>query len=312
MLAKLPIEILDKIFNYLERKDQLKMAQVSKQFESVFVYNSRDKYKEIVCCRYSDDELQLILRLCGHTVTHVSVLLNVNEAICELISQYCIKLESTILNLEHFDACKSILRMSNLKKIVLQNMDMCDLDILNYINPECKGLSLGSFPNAQAENIGKLINLETLELTGLQSYKTDSLFEICSSFKKLRVLKIRDIYFTTPELGIRSNDIIISGLEELHITCCELNSNWLPKCPKLKTLKFAPNEYMSNLLEVSNIIKIYAGTLEHFQFKINRSRLERFSVNDFINVLGECKNIKCLHADAFLVWRLLHHHLDSF
>ncbi|XP_034121377.1 uncharacterized protein LOC117579564 [Drosophila guanche] len=311
MLAKLPIEIMDKIFDYLNLKDQLKMAKVSKHFKSVFVYNSRDKYKKIVCCKYSDDELQLIMRLCGHKVTHVMVLHNINEATCKLISQYCINIESAILNLKNVGACKSILGMNSLKTIALENMDECDLDVLNYINPECKGLSVGNFSYAQAENIVKLINLETLELSGLQCYKTDDLFKMCSSFKKLRVLTIRDIYFTTPELSIGRNDIVISELEELQITNCDINLNLLPKCPKLKTLKFAPNEFLRNV-EVRNIIKIYAGTLEHFKFKINRNRLKNFSLNDFINDLGECRNIKSLHADAFLVWRLLHHHLDSF
>ncbi|BFF97559.1 uncharacterized protein DMAD_05946 [Drosophila madeirensis] len=117
MLSQLPIEILDKIFNCLEEADKLNLARVSQHFEYVFAYNARKKYEKLVCSRYSDDDLRVILSCCGHTVVHLEIVYSAEQHICDLVLEYCIKLEYVYLDMENVHAFCSMIELIGLGRI---------------------------------------------------------------------------------------------------------------------------------------------------------------------------------------------------
>ncbi|XP_034121402.1 uncharacterized protein LOC117579584 [Drosophila guanche] len=113
MLTKLPITIIDQILGYLPEEDQLQVAQVNQQLGHAFAYHARQKYKTIFFFKMgerADDELRVILSLCGSTVEKiVTEHGNLSPQIKELIKKYCINLKSldTIWQF-YLDCCSTI------------------------------------------------------------------------------------------------------------------------------------------------------------------------------------------------------------
>ncbi|BFF97560.1 uncharacterized protein DMAD_05947 [Drosophila madeirensis] len=126
MLTKLPIEIIDQILGYLPEEDQLQVAQVNQQLGHAFAYHAREKYKTIfffkmsegkIQSRYTDDELRVILSLCGSTVEKiVTGHTNLSPQIKEHLNKYCINLKTSDTIFEFYLSCFSVLANGQMRQ----------------------------------------------------------------------------------------------------------------------------------------------------------------------------------------------------
>ncbi|XP_022208238.1 uncharacterized protein LOC111064774 isoform X2 [Drosophila obscura] len=294
MILKLPIEILDKVFGYLKNKDQLTLAQVNQQLGCAFAYHARGKYRRLNFGQFTtESDLKVILDLCGSTVVQIEVPNNfvksdnVMNVIFKLIAKHCVNLASACVFITsfNFNACKHLLAMKCLKtiKIVFNQSNYPETDIFQYINPDCKVLTVENISKRQAANIRKLINLE--ELTVRRSNPDlRNVFQIGSNLNKLRVLCLHDC---THDPAFQLHDIEYHQLEEL-----EFN--------------------IGVASHIFNVIASYGSTLEHLIINYYDFFRPKFTGTQLINVLRKCERLKCLGASTDLIADLFTESLQYF
>ncbi|XP_022208243.1 uncharacterized protein LOC111064777 [Drosophila obscura] len=311
MLAKLPMEIIDKVFGYLEETDQLKLAQVNQQLGFAFAYHARGTYERLHCSHTyttytAESNLKVILELCGSTVVDLEIGFNFDgyayamNVIFKLIAKHCVNLQSAKVDIKNvnFNACKYLLPMKGLKTIELNfYITSPESDLLQYINPDCKVLTVNLISNYQTQNIRKLINLEKLTVRRSKRDLRD-ISQILSNLKKLRVLSLQNCTYD-PE--IQEQEIVYPELVKLELYNCNISTD-LPKCPKLKSLSLKNNSY-NGLGNICDTIASFASTVEHLIIITYDYDSNKFTAEQFIKTLGECKKLKWI--DSNLCSRLL-------
>ncbi|BFF97564.1 uncharacterized protein DMAD_05950 [Drosophila madeirensis] len=307
MLSELPFEMIDKVFGYLEEKDKLNLAQVNQQFESAFAHHAREAYKKLQCAKYTDYQLKTILTTCGPTVSClISNNYNLNYATCKLIAKHCVNLQyfTQVISDLNFDACKYVLAIKGLKNITLSfniSWDYEESDLLQYINADCKALSVQAISDYQAQKLRQLINLEELHVA--PKYYIRNIFKIVSKIKKLRALHLYNYKecFTSPNQYVEYTE-----LEELELYTCKIYTT-LPKCPKLKVLRLMVRSFIDY-----RDIERYADTLEHLQLCYYGNLHHDLFASILIIVLRECRRLQCLEASSHTIYHVFHQNLNSF
>ncbi|XP_017138843.1 uncharacterized protein LOC108153381 [Drosophila miranda] len=312
MLLNLPLEIIDKVFGYLNEKEQVKAAQVHQQLGRAFAYHVGGNYKRLNCChfvggtsvlRYTYDEFRVILSLCGSTVVDISIKSSdVTDRIGELIEKYCINLESAFIVVTdgNFNAIKRILGMKGIQKLGLNSNRYRGSDLLQHINPNCKRLCLiGNTPD-QKDHLRQLTNLEKLDV---ESVEFQNIFEICSHLKKLRKLMVSGLRKTSQKL-----DFLYPELEELSLRYFYIKQEF-PTCPKLKTLRLFYSVCLTE--SVAQLILKYANTLESL-ILIPKDYEHEFYAKDLIIVLRNCKSLQFLDTKNGILKSIFSELLESF
>ncbi|SPP77017.1 uncharacterized protein LOC117579537 [Drosophila guanche] len=307
MLSELPLELLDKVFGYLKEKDKLNLAQVNQQLESAFAHHAREAYKMLQCAKYTVHQLKTILTICGPTVSClISNSYSLNYATCKLIAKHCVNLKNltqVVRNL-NFGACKYVLAIKGLKNITLLfniSTDYEESDLLQYINADCKLLSVQDISDYQAQKLRKLVNLEELHVAPKNYIR--NVFKIVSKMKKLRVLHLYNYKecFTSPNQYVEYPE-----LEEFELYNCQIFTT-LPKCPKLKFLRLMVRSFIDY-----RDIERYAASLEHLQLYYHGNLHHDIFASILIIVLRECKRLHYLEANSCTIYHVFYQNLDSF
>ncbi|XP_017141832.1 uncharacterized protein LOC108155504 isoform X2 [Drosophila miranda] len=244
MLPELPLELTGELFKYLSEKDKLSLAQVNKKLGCVFAYHAKD------------NELRVILSLCGSNVEFISMLrVKVVDELGELIEKNCINLRHADLMItnENVDALKRVLKMRCIEKLSIDVLHYRGSDLLQHVNPYCKDLKLESISMGQEQHIKELIHLEKLNV---HSNDARNIFEICSHLPRLRELTTNRFEYPSDV----KQDYLYPELELLILSNFEMPLD-LPVCPKLKKFILLSSE--CNTENIADIVSKYGDTLEH-------------------------------------------------
>ncbi|XP_041450069.1 uncharacterized protein LOC111064784 isoform X2 [Drosophila obscura] len=307
MFSILPLEILDKVLGYLDEDDQLNLGQVNQQLGRAFAYHARGKYRKISFSQFKTYGFE------G----------NAMDVIFKLIAKHCVNLETASVNITPltFNASKYVLAMKGLKTITLDFKipDYEESDLIQYINPDCKVLSVENISVYQAENLRQLINLE--ELRVCEFYDSfQNIFHIVSDLKKLCVLCLRfcvqgcilieENYYSDNQAENKEKFFECPELEVLKFDNCHILTP-LPKCPKLKILNLF-NSHFDPRWDFGDTIALYPSTLEHLMlfYSARSTFVNEPTEKHFLNILRVCKKLKCLSSSLDLIENILLDSLD--
>ncbi|XP_026848964.1 uncharacterized protein LOC113566641 [Drosophila persimilis] len=244
MLLNLPLEIVDKLFGYLDEKDQLNFADTHQKLGSALLFHACGRYAELDCSKFTDDELKVILATCGNSVVQINIDLLVGTSVIELVPKYCSQLARAQLGVSNgnITAIKSILSMKDLEFIHIWSPGHVESDILLDINTGCKRLEICCISNSGVSHLQRLENLEYLTIYSDSSASVNHILEECVHLKKLKTLCVITAEDNTTGSVDHYHDLVYPQVESLTFMFCVLCAV-LPSCPKLRSLTLFCNEY---------------------------------------------------------------------
>ncbi|XP_015043369.2 uncharacterized protein [Drosophila pseudoobscura] len=312
MLLNLPLEIVDKLFGYLDEKDQLNFADADQKLGSAFLFHACGRYAELDCSKFTDDELKVILATCGNSVVKINIDLLVGRSVIELVPKYCSQLACAQLCVSNgnITAIKSILSMKDLEFIQIWSPHYVESDILLDINTGCKRLEICYISNSGVNHLPRLEHLEYLKIYSNSRASVNHILEGCVHLKKLKTLCVLTAEDNTTGSVDHYHDLVYSQVESLTLMFRALCSV-LPSCPKLRSLTLFCHEYRN--VSIGQIIAKYALTLERLTVQLEEKPTNGFTAEVFLEVLGECKNLQSISTGTIkVITDVFNGHLDDF
>ncbi|XP_016955157.1 uncharacterized protein LOC108028030 [Drosophila biarmipes] len=242
-LAKLPLEILDLIFESLESlEDKLQLAKVDEVFTAAFKYHCG---KEMKCLTEYDAPAHLwkdFLPLCGSTIEVVHTNKYDNDSPpFDLVEQYCpnLRVISLHLCLPNQEKVGNFLRkMKNIKEIDIFAVNATP-EALNFLTdlPNLEKIWIHNNIHPEAEYQMSKWFLENMYAKGYPKTlpKPVNLYHTFSPLKKLTHLYLKGFFISSEE---DNEDFSFPVLEELKFRCCTILDDF-PIMPKLKKLSVA-------------------------------------------------------------------------
>ncbi|XP_026848988.1 uncharacterized protein LOC113566647 [Drosophila persimilis] len=311
MLLNLPLEIVDKLFGYLDEKDQLNFADSHQKLGSALLFHACGRYAELDCSKFTDDELKVILATCGYSVVKINIDLLVGTSVIELVPKYCSQLARAQLCVSNgnITAIKSILSIKDLEFIQIWSPGHVESDILLDINTGCKRLEIFCISNSGVNHLQRLENLEYLTIYSDSSASVNHILEECVHLKKLKTLCVITAEDNTTCSVDHYHDLVYPQVESLTFMFCGLCAV-LPSCPKLRSLTLFCNECRN--VSIGQIIAKYALTLERLTVQLEGPQINGFPAEVFLEVLGECKNLQSISMGTInVITDVLNGHLDA-
>ncbi|XP_037825433.1 uncharacterized protein LOC119613482 [Lucilia sericata] len=286
-LKILPVEILHKIFNLCELRDQLILAKVSKQCREVIAAIYKTKYKFMNCnylknyCKLKDQQLIELFRLCGDFVECLHLVTHFSSRFCgespEIYEKYlhfhklfthCIQYfknlrvlkiygnafpDSTILELaKHCMKLKSI-SFTTIENNMFQGKHLHQLEAIENLNLKyCHRLDTNNLLAVSQKR-----HLKSLNLLGCyQFYAIPPILELCNHWHYLETLVL---FANTSDKQFLKAIIDLPSLKSLQF-------NWVDIGPAMAVLNFEENLFL---------------TLSEHQYKSEKLKYIKFTNEQF-------------------------------